>query len=130
MSSSREKDICYSDDPSPDVREIASRTLGSDKYSVEIFNAVKEHELELNRATAAFEHAALRPGIILNGGAAVAFLTLLGALTKQNIGVDGGEELISNINIAEAGTAITVWLARGISCLQALLERTALRATA
>jgi hypothetical protein len=36
-------------------------------------------EYEMIRATAAFEHATLRPLFILNGGALVAYLALLGA---------------------------------------------------
>jgi hypothetical protein len=35
----------------------------------------------LNQATSAFEHAAISPLLFLNGGGAVAFLTLLGAVS-------------------------------------------------
>ena len=74
------------DDPAPEVRVKASGVLGKDGVSSEIYNAVKEHELELNRATAAFEHAALKSGIILNGGAATAFTTLIGAINEGTTG--------------------------------------------
>jgi hypothetical protein len=36
----------------------------------------------LNQATSAFEHAAIAPLILLNGGGAVAFMTLLGASVR------------------------------------------------
>ena len=39
------------------------------------------HSMELLRATAAFEHAALRPPTLLNGGALIVFLALFGSLT-------------------------------------------------
>ena len=42
------------------------------------------HSIELIRATAAFEHAALRLPVILNSGALVAFLALIGALQGRN----------------------------------------------
>ena len=48
------------------------------------YKAIRAHELELNRATGAFEHAALRPVVILNGGALVAFLSLLGAVWEPD----------------------------------------------
>ena len=45
----------------------------------EVYKAVRAHELMLNEATSKFEHASLTPLVTLNGGAIVAFLTLLGA---------------------------------------------------
>jgi len=47
------------------------------------------HALELIRATTAFEHAVLRPPLILNGGALVVSLTLFGALQKQSSTING-----------------------------------------
>jgi hypothetical protein len=47
----------------------------------EIYKAERAHELMLNQATSAFEHAAIAPLLLLNGGGAVAFLTLLGAVS-------------------------------------------------
>lgn len=41
-------------------------------------------EYEMIRVTGAFEHAALRPLFILNGGALVVYLGLYGALHKEN----------------------------------------------
>jgi hypothetical protein len=57
----------------------------SDNYlsAGEVYGAVRGHELMLNQATAAFEHAALTPLFLLNGGATVAFLTLLGAASGK-----------------------------------------------
>ena len=97
----------YPDDPPPELREKASQTLGQTEFAVEIYNAVKDHELEFNRATAAFEHAALRPGIILNGGAAAAFVTLLGAVAKTT----ESDGIGSTIDFGWASGAIIVWTA-------------------
>jgi hypothetical protein len=47
----------------------------------EAYKAERAHELMLNQATSAFEHAAISPLFFLNGGGAVAFLTLLGAVS-------------------------------------------------
>jgi hypothetical protein len=49
-----------------------------------IYQAQRAHELELNKATAAFEHALVSPLFLLNGGAVVAFLTLLGAASAKD----------------------------------------------
>lgn len=51
-----------------------------DHFTLEKYKLDRQHELELNRATAAYEHATLRTLMVLNGGAAAAFLTLLGAV--------------------------------------------------
>lgn len=46
-------------------------------------------EYEMIRATAAFEHAALRPLFLLNGGSLVVYMGLFGALGKaQQAGLD------------------------------------------
>jgi hypothetical protein len=60
----------YSGDPS-----LAS------SLEIELYKAERAHELMLNQATSAFEHAAIAPLILLNGGGAVAFMTLLGAVS-------------------------------------------------
>lgn len=44
--------------------------------------------IELTSATSAFEHAALAPPMLLNGGALVAFLALLGADSFKSIAAD------------------------------------------
>jgi hypothetical protein len=49
--------------------------------SIEVYKAIRAHELMLNQATSQFEHAAAAPLVLLNGGAAVAYLTLLGAVS-------------------------------------------------
>jgi hypothetical protein len=48
----------------------------------DVYRERYEHERQLGAHTAAFEHASLRPAILLNGGAVVAFLTLIGAVWK------------------------------------------------
>ncbi|KZE94845.1 hypothetical protein AVP42_00772 [Agromyces sp. NDB4Y10] len=60
-----------------------ARHSGSDR-DLAIYEAQRAHELELNKATAAFEHAVSSPLFLLNGGAAVAFLTLLGAVSAPD----------------------------------------------
>lgn len=55
--------------PSPSLR-------GEDIRAVH--RALRDHELELNRATAAFEHAVIAPLTVVNGGAAAAWLAFLG----------------------------------------------------
>lgn len=54
------------------------------RWKIVVYESQRAHELELNRATAAFEHAVVAPLFLLNGGAAVAFLTLLGAASAAN----------------------------------------------
>lgn len=49
-----------------------------DGFSLQQYRALRDRELELNRATAAFERAVLETLFVLNGGAPVAALTLLG----------------------------------------------------
>lgn len=50
------------------------------------YEAVRAHELMLNEAVSRFEHARLAPLIALNGGAVIAFLTLLGVLLGKDSG--------------------------------------------
>ena len=71
------------------------------EVDVQVYQAVRAHEVELNRATAAFEHAVLAPLYLLNGGAAIAFLTLLGAASAED----------SNLNVSTqlAVTAVGLW---------------------
>jgi hypothetical protein len=52
--------------------------------ALDVYRAVRAHELELNRAAVQFEHATLAPLLLLNGGAAVAFLALLGATSETD----------------------------------------------
>ena len=65
----------------------------SSSTELEVYKAVRAHELMLNQATAAFEHAAIAPLLLINGGGAVAFLTLLGATTdptKSQVSISTG----------------------------------------
>ena len=60
---------------------------------LEVYKAVRAHELMLDQATAAFEHAAIAPLLLINGGGAVAFLTLLGATadpSKSHVSISTG----------------------------------------
>ena len=50
---------------------------------IEIYKAMRAHELMLNQATSTYEHATVAPLILVNGGAAVAYLTLAGALSRN-----------------------------------------------
>jgi hypothetical protein len=54
------------------------------RLSGDAYRAVRSHELMLNQATSAFEHAVLVPLTALNGGALAAFLTLVGAIVDQD----------------------------------------------
>jgi hypothetical protein len=51
---------------------------------IERYKAMHAYRLELVRATNAFEHAALKPPFILNGGALIVVMALLGAIWKDN----------------------------------------------
>lgn len=66
------------------------------------YQAVRAHELMLNEAVSRFEHARLAPLIALNGGAVVAFLTLLGALMGKTSG--------SHPNLWLSGVAVAAWV--------------------
>ncbi|ADJ29876.1 hypothetical protein [Nitrosococcus watsonii] len=60
---------------------MCKTTLHSNK-ELERFKAKLASESELLKATAAFEHAALRPLYLLNGGALIAFMALYGAIVR------------------------------------------------
>jgi hypothetical protein len=57
---------------------------GKEVDAVEAYRAVRSHEVMLNQATSAFEHAVLVPLTALNGGAVVALLTLAGAVADKS----------------------------------------------
>lgn len=59
-----------------------------ERVALAVYEAQRNHEIELNRATATFEHALVTPLFLLNGGAAVAFLTLLGAASAETSTLD------------------------------------------
>lgn len=69
---------------------------------IEIYKAVRAHEVMLNQAASAFEHAVYTRLAALNGGAAAAFVTLLGTQIKST-----GGQLVS---IAPAVIAVAAWL--------------------
>ncbi len=60
---------------------------------IEVYKALRSHEITLNQATTAFEHAAIAPLLLLNGGAAVGFLTLLGAVSDTDSRLAASTEL-------------------------------------
>ena len=57
---------------------------GKEVDAVEAYRAVRSHEVMLNQATSAFEHAVLVPLTALNGGAIIALLTLAGAVADKS----------------------------------------------
>jgi hypothetical protein len=87
----------------PRVSRTANPRAGSPVADARLdaYAAVRAHELMLNEATSKLEHAELAPLIVLNGGALVAFLTLVGAL----LGKDSGWRP----ELAFAGIAIVAW---------------------
>lgn len=65
-----------------------SESTQSHEKDLERFKHRLSSESELLRATAAFEHALLKPAYLLNGGALVVFLALYGAIvTTKYAGV-------------------------------------------
>ena len=71
--------------------------------------------VELLRATTAFEHAALRPPMLLNGGALVVFLALFGSVKTGASTIQGFDDTwtvvaigiwILGLLVASAGTAL------------------------
>jgi len=72
---------------------------------IEIYQAVRAHEVMLNQAASAFEHAVYTRLAVLNGGAAAAFVTLLGTLLKSD-----GKETVQPVNRPLAATAVGLWL--------------------
>ncbi|GAB6908981.1 membrane hypothetical protein [Desulfosarcina cetonica] len=70
-------------------------------HVIEIFKTLSTHVQVLDEASAAFGNAAIRPAIILNGGAVIAFLSLFGAIW-------GKSDLPPDIILV--GRAILFWL--------------------
>jgi len=56
----------------------------SKEKELEHYKARQAHRLELIRATIAFEHAALKPAFVLNGGAIAVVFAFLGTIWKQS----------------------------------------------
>jgi len=80
---------------------------------IAVYEAQRAHEIELNRATAAFEHATLSPLFLLNGGATVAFLTLLGAAATRDSTLDINPWLSALAALAwSSGLLASTWAAR------------------
>ena len=52
--------------------------------AMEKYRLDRAHEIELNRATSAFESSLIQPLLLLNGGAIVTFLALLGAIWDRS----------------------------------------------
>lgn len=84
-----------------DFDGVSESAKGPEAKRLAAYNAVRAHELVLNEAAAALERAVIPPLLTLNGGAAAAFLTLLGAL-----GQGGNLEA----DLGQAGAAVSVWL--------------------
>ena len=86
--------------PVPDrpVR-VEMMSLGDNELAV--YQAQRSQELELNKAAAAYEHGLMSPLFLLNGGATVAFLTLLGAASSQDSTL--------KVSIVFGGSAVILW---------------------
>lgn len=69
--------------------------------STEVYKAIRAHELMLNEAAAAQERSVIPPLLTLNGGAAAAFLTLLGAV-KDNASF--------TVDVTKAQVAVAAWV--------------------
>jgi hypothetical protein len=67
----------------------------------EVYKAIRAHELMLNEAAAAQERSVIPPLLTLNGGAAAAFLTLLGAV-KDNASF--------TVDVTVARCAVAAWV--------------------
>lgn len=88
--------------PSPGDPEVApAGAPAAEPGTADAYRAVRAHELMLNEASSALERAVVAPLLTLNGGAAVAFLTLLGAL---------GRDAQLNVDVAVARVAIGHWM--------------------
>lgn len=66
-----------------------------------VYDAQRQHELELNRVSAGLELAFVSPTLLLNGAAAVAFLTLLGAASASDSRIQ--------LDLGAARLAIAIW---------------------
>lgn len=66
------------------IRHPSSIMSNNKDKEIERYKAMQAYCLELVRATNAFEHAATKPPFILNGGALVVVMALLGAIWKDN----------------------------------------------
>jgi hypothetical protein len=71
------------------------------RYGLQQIEMQQGRLVELIKATAAFEHAALRPPFLLNGGALVVYLALFGALRSSEHG---------EINLYYSIAAMTAWV--------------------
>lgn len=76
-----------SNQPDPEGSHGDSVNDNFSAAGVEVYKAMRAHEIMLNQATSTYEHATVAPLILVNGGAAVAYLTLAGALSRNSIGL-------------------------------------------
>jgi hypothetical protein len=83
------------------AQPIGGEELGPGEADRVVYQAQRAHELELNRATATFEHAVISPVLLLNGGATVAFLTLLGATSAEKSSL--------TLSVTWATLAVGIW---------------------
>ena len=86
--------------PQPRSTHDKDSTLEPDP--TEVYKAIRAHELMLNEAAAAQERSVIPPLLTLNGGAAAAFLTLLGAV-KDNASF--------TVDVPVARWAVAAWVA-------------------
>lgn len=78
-----------------------------------VYEGQRTHELELDKATVTFQNAVLSPLFLLNGGASVAFLSLLGvsisaaSSARLNLGWS-----LAAVSLWALGLLAGVWAAR------------------
>ena len=87
-------------------------TATSEDPTIVAYEAVRAHERMLNEAVSRYEHAILAPLTALNGGAVVAFLTLLGALL--------GKDSEYHPNLWFASLAVAAWVAGLLAAAMAI----------
>ena len=95
-----------------------------DEPAMTAYEAIRAHELMLNEAVSRFEHARLAPLIALNGGAMVAFLTLLGAL----LGNDSGRRPDLWLSVFAAGAWVVGLVAAALAITSAASRQAAISA--
>ncbi len=82
--------VCWMDLVACLAARLSEQPMADDDLTkqkkLEYFKSRLAHIDEMTRATAGFEHAAVKPPLLLNGGAAIATLTLYGAIGLPSFG--------------------------------------------
>lgn len=91
--------------------------MDEDEITRHRLERLRRMELEMIKATAAFEQAALKPTFLLNGGGLVVYLALYGALVGSDKGFNLDQELakwamllwVCGLVTAAVATALGAW---------------------